>query len=208
MKKVILIIMFCVTVSSCASNGNLVYSNISNTQTSVTPIEASRKDTSLSISTGEEIEIEITESDNILLNNNIYGNFKVISLVTPDPQSLTIVIRSLCDCFGYNKYILVPNIRIFNANQDALDITLVERQVLTPDDSFPASILYRYNSKNIPSGKYKIVIWADNSNLNKNIAELQGSALMPIGGNVYIPIDSKYNITSYPLGKLILGIKN
>ena len=74
---------------------------------SATPIPVERGLTSL---------LKLTHSDRVVRIGATKSYFKVVSLFVDSPRTVRIQVTSMCDCFGFNKYIVVPIIEIFDRN--------------------------------------------------------------------------------------------
>lgn len=137
------------------------------------------------VETNKAINVSLSLTDSVLVyNDTVFSNYKSFSFKTKPGKSYTIKISSLCDCFGFKKYLFNPEIQILNDQN--------KKTELQPDSSFfdykygPLALNKEWKiSSSEPTVSF--LVFANNQNLSKDIHSLTATVYYP----VVIPLSVK-----------------
>lgn len=120
---VLVIILF--TTVSCGSkkiDSNKLYQQIKENQNEVlqTYSDAVNKTSIVSIALDNVLKDRITSADPIIKRTDYLANFKIYKFSALENKRYNIVVKSYCDCGGFTKQIMEPEITILNSEGEKL----------------------------------------------------------------------------------------
>ena len=194
-----------VCIVGCAPKGEARYKMISGDKSPLSINDAAKTNPGTSIDADKELEFEINEEDKVLVENNIYASYKLFSFNNIHKGKFQIEIGSLCDCLGINKYILIPKLFIIDSTVTIHALQPFQISYLESTWTLPARLRFWYET-NLEAGEFKILICADNSDVDQPVAQILPKGLIPLSGPGAVIMRKDVNFTSYPFGKMILKI--
>lgn len=100
------------------------------------------------------------------------------------PGRYQIEILSLCNCFGFNKFVFIPMIEIPNKKHS---ITLTESEVLNENWKYGWRIRKVWEVQTKLSGNLEIVLYSDNSGLDQKLEKSTSITPLVLGGLSGLP---------------------
>lgn len=170
-----------------------------------TPLEAYKylkenRNTSKQIPTtglklNENYKFELKTSDSVMTygeKEKIYTNYKGFNFDLEANKKYKITISSICDCFGFRKYIFIPLASVLDKNGT---ITKMNEQPDTFDYRHgPLSLNKIWIIDNVASGNYKLYLASNNNNLDQNLYKYFTTPV-PMMINVKSSAGGKFNIS-------------
>lgn len=192
-----LILLTSLAIVSCKTSPLVMYEEISNRNNSTT-INSIDLRTNTSIPLNTESKFKLKLKDSILIygiEDTLYSNYQKIKFNAESNKEYEISVFSFCDCFGFDKYMFVPKIKVFNSKGDELNTNLIINEVDYLYIAKPISYNKRWIINDNIEGEIIIVVYSDNSKLKKKVHNL----IIPLVG---IP----YKIQSTLVGKFIITV--
>lgn len=134
---------------------------------------------------------EIVKEDPVIDFGDYKSHYKLFNFKANKGETFRISIMSLCDCLGFRKFILVPNVYVADS-----DGNFIETKI-TKSTSSLSSVELILDGQAAYNGEYHLVIAANNSSPGQNVAAGQAMA------NGYIPTGIYVSNSSHPYGKVI-----
>lgn len=119
----------------------------------------------LSLQPEQVFKSEITPSDPKIQHNNIQSNYKVFLLQGSKHSQYTIELRSLCDCWGLDKFILYPVARILDRYGNIINDNPASISLSNPDWNYPVNIRMVWEGEFKESGPYYFLVSAYNNKI-------------------------------------------
>ncbi len=159
---------------------------------------------------GTKTIIELNFEDSILKNNEIISYYKIFKFSGIENQKISVSIKSLCGCGGYNKQIVYPLLYILDSTGHPINLSKINYEKKEPVFAKYPWHLYGVKSVNLPNtGDFFLFVAAN----NKSMEQVEGTARMVsaeivLGPNYHTkhPFFDALNIRRHPTGKLELEI--
>ena len=195
------------------------------TPVSINDIQAIKNSAALILQPEQPVKTEITSKDSKIEKNNVQSNYKIFELQGEAHSRYTIELRSLCDCFGLDKFILYPIARILDQNGHVIDNDPVDISLSDSDWNYPVNIRMVWEGKFEKSEKYYLLVSAYNDNVGANYLTFkefdflasQIQTLPPV--TAYLDLlnsvgdrsegirdPSEHPLWSFPVGKIIVTL--
>lgn len=113
----------------------------------------------------QPVKAEITPADPKIQHDRIQSNYKMFKFQGTKNSLYTIEIRSLCDCWGLDKFILYPVARLLDKNGNILNENPVGISLRNPDWNYPVNIRMVWEGEFDESGFYYLLVSAYNDNV-------------------------------------------
>ena len=138
------------------------------TPVSINDIQAIKNSVALILQPEQPVQTEITSNDSKIEKNNIQANYKIFEFQGEAHSRYTIELRSLCDCFGLDKFILYPIARILDQNGHVVNNDPIDISLSDSDWNYPVNILMVWEGEFEKSEKYYVLVSAYNDNVGAN----------------------------------------
>ena len=207
MKNFIIVILFIVALFSCAKKINPFegYQQIKY-QSGAVRIEELSNITQKAIPIGRFQQNSLTLEDSILIyNGDIYSNYKVFSFKALPSMTYTIKVNSQCDCGGFKKYILNPEIRIINERGD-----LIESKIDTSYFGINNSPMFLNKSWKVKPDEETncfVILYSANDVLGEDVVKTVANTVVLAGGT-FIPLVIPISIKSTLMGDFIILVQS
>ena len=198
--KLIFSMLILSIITSCASNPNKVYAQVDvsdnvvlhgSEQVVKSVVAIPLPKTSSSTFSLLPKSFKINEQDAIIDFDEFKGSYKLFEFGADRGDSFTIKLASMCDCFGFNKQILVPIAYVVNKRGVAVktDTTNIVNRL--------GFISFSLKGDAPENGKYYLVVAANNGKPGSK----SGVGEAKIDG--YKPTGIMLSNRSHPYGKII-----
>lgn len=124
---------------------------------------------------GQRTPLKLTHSDRVVRIGATRSYFKVVSLSVDSPRTVRIQVTSMCDCFGFNKYLVVPLIEMFDSNGQDVALPSPDVESEQADMSNPLRLVATWMFPVPAAGTYRILVAADNARAGSTVATASGS---------------------------------
>jgi hypothetical protein len=187
-KLIIVLILFSICGCSRKTTPFEAYKNLKENRIVSTRIPTSP----LSINENHEFELKI--SDSLMTfgeNEKIYTNYKGFNFDLKSNKKYKLTISSICDCFGFKKYMFIPLASILDQNG-----------MTTKTEELPDTFDYRHGPlslnktwiiNNTADGNYKLYVASNNTNLDQSLYKFLTSPVPTI--NIKSSIGGKFKIS-------------
>jgi hypothetical protein len=143
----------------------------------------------------ESHEFELKISDSVMTygeKEKIYTNYKVYNFDLKSNKKYRLTISSICDCFGFKKYIFIPLASILDQNGRTIKMEELP-------DSFdyrngPLSLNKTWIINNTADGNYKLYVASNNTNLDQSLYKFLTTPV-PMTINIKSSIGGKFKIS-------------
>lgn len=125
---------------------------------------------------------------------------KVYSLATSPGASHQFTLNSYCACFGFDKRVMVPIVKVYDENAQEIPLENVKYQPHKAAGITPFHLSLEASFTSRTSSSLRLMVIADNSTLDRNIANV---AIADQNGSRVMEL----NILSYPLGDFTLNVR-
>jgi len=140
-------------------------------------------------------KFDLKISDSLIIYGNdekIYANYKDFNIDLKSNKKYKIKISSLCDCFGFTKYMFIPLVSVLNQNGMTMKL---ESQPDTFDYSHgPLSLNKTWILENLTNNNSKIIVSSNNVNLGQDLYKFFTYPI-PMTINIKTSLVGKFNIT-------------
>lgn len=158
-----------------------------------TDAEALRLVESRRLEPGAAISTTIDLDDARLQKGDTIANYELFAFAAKEGTRYVVELRSLCDCFGIDKYVLYPDAYLLDTDGNVLEIT-PQVSFVAGGWSRPVHIRMRWTTIAPRSETVYLLVRADNQALGKHRYSFQSDT---IG---YDPI--AFPLWAYPTGKI------
>ena len=188
-----------IILSGCAANPNKLYQEI-DSSTSVIPhgsIDVITKQNTIELPTTihgvsfSRDTFHITHEDPIIDFGSYKSNYKLFSFSLSEGDHFQVSITSICDCFGFNKMILVPNAYVIDSSGNTIDTSLVNGGATL------STVGYILDGVATKNDNYYLVYAANNSKPGSSVAVEQAKM------SGYVPTGIYVSNSSNPYGKIM-----
>lgn len=155
---------------------------------------------------GTERRFRISGESGLVEENGLRGNFEIIEFKKDGQGPVRINVQSLCDCFGFNKYVMVPKIFLADATGALVNVESLRSYVASPTWSKPASVISGWYVANLNGGRYKLLVMADNSQIENKLTGPTDSSVSVVGRGVVVAESYTTVLTAHPFGEFDLWI--
>ena len=195
------------------------------TPVSINDMQAIENSAALILQPEQPVKTEITSNDSKIEKNNVQSNYKIFEFQGEADSRYKIELRSLCDCFGLDKFIMYPIARILDQNGHVVNNSPVDISLSDPDWNYPVNIRMVWEGEFEKSDKYYVLVSAYNDNVGENYlmfkefdllaSEIQKSSLatayldlLNSVGNRFEEIrdPSVHPLWSFPVGKIVVTL--
>ncbi len=158
------------------------------------------------IITNVEAKFELTLSDPVLKYDEFsYSNYKTFSFKADSLKEYTITVSSLCDCLGFNKYMFIPELIVFNENGEIIKTNL-DKTYIGGEKMRPISLIKQWKVNMSSNTNYNILLYSNNDYLQKKIFYTVSSS-PTFDRDVYVPFFFGM-VKSSLIGKFYIEIEN
>ena len=191
MKKQHLIFLLGITLFSCSPKMTplIGYNAINNRDDDKSIFEKIAKDSTKVnrlININSNFLASLTIYDPIITYNNspiLLSNYKLFHFHKTTSKGYTITLTSMCDCFGFHKYMFIPNIIVFNKNGNIIKSEEISNRFDYPKMSDPLSNIKTWKIDNNVEGDISVLVYSNNSKLDSKIFRF---IMIPLPISVYI----------------------
>lgn len=210
MLKTLSLIFCLVFLAGCASSAPKKYEQMYSTnakERAIQLVDIKSLKNSQELKLGKVHHSSINEHDNIVALDSYYSNYKMFQVNINDASSFEINIRSWCDCLGFTKSVLVPEIYLLNAKNQSVDIKLLSNTLLGAiQGEKPASLSKKWKALVNSSGVYTLVVYSNNGNIGQKVGALSGTEVISYGPAAGSQLNISSSLTSYPVGEFDLSV--
>lgn len=189
-KLIIILVLF--TLFGCSKKITPLeaYKNLKENRTVSTRIPTSP------LSINENHKSELKSSDSVMTfgenEKKIYTNYKGFNFDLESNKKYKLTISSICDCFGFRKYIFIPLASILDHN--GMTIKMEELPDSFDYQQGPISLNKTWIIDNVENGNYKLYIASNNMNLDQSLYKFL-TYPVPLTINVKTSTGGKFNIS-------------
>ncbi|WJS96180.1 hypothetical protein NYQ10_06905 [Flavobacterium johnsoniae] len=187
--KFILVLLFIICGCSKKTTPLEAYKELKEKRTLSTHIPTSP----LSINENHKFELKI--SDSVMTfgeKEKIYTNYKGFNFNLESNKKYKLTVSSICDCFGFKKYIFIPLVSILDSS--GTTIKMEELPDTFDYKNGPLSLNKTWIINNFTSGNYKLYLASNNMILNESLYKFLTSPI-PMTINIKTSIGGKFNIS-------------
>lgn len=191
-KVIIFLAIFIICGCSRKTNPIEAYRNLKENRTLSTHIPTEP----LSLNENHKLELKVSDSVMTYGENEkkTYTNYKGYNFTLESNKKYKLTISSICDCFGFKKYMFIPLASILDQN----GMTIKTEEL---SDTFdyrygPLSLNKTWIIENTMNGNYKLYLASNNKNLNESIYKFFTN-----------PVPMTINIKSTTVGKFTIRIE-
>ncbi len=151
------------------------------------------KDTAFTkLSSVEATESNLTMEDSVVAYSGdqlLLSNYKLFKFKSKNsnPKQYSIKIYSMCDCWGFKKFIFVPQISVMDKAGKTIEKKEVESKFLYPEVDSRMSLQKTWVTESTTEQNISIVVYSDNSQLNTDVFKF---VMLP----VFLPINIKTSL--------------
>ncbi|NJB81903.1 lipoprotein [Wenyingzhuangia aestuarii] len=199
MKKSLSYLVLIVLLSACAKKINPVtaYSEltVSAVQKEKLPI--------VELALDKPLKAELKLEDNVMANDSILSYYHEYTYTPNETKNYTVEIFSLCNCFGFKKYIFNPTIKVVDKNHQEI------KQVLETQSydyqKGPISLNKKWRFTGVKNQPITIVVFSDNYALEKPIHQFKATSTSFASGMI-IPIVAPIKLKATLVGKYYIEL--
>lgn len=145
----------------------IVYESV---KTSGSPIaendqQAINNATALQLVPGERLKTELTADDPRYQGQYSLANYKLFRFSAPEVSEYRIELRTLCNCFGLDKFIVYPVARVIDSKGTTINDEWSYVGLQNPDWSYPVNILAVWEGSVDAAGDYYFLVHAYNDQI-------------------------------------------
>jgi hypothetical protein len=165
------VVFLAISLTACAtSSSRNPYKQYKAVQESATQVafndaQAITNAVAVNLHPEQPIKAEITPADPKIQHDSIQSNYKIFKFQGIKHSLYTIEIRSLCDCWGLDKFILYPVARVLDKHGNILNENPVNISLSNPDWNYPVNIRMVWEGEFDESGFYYLLVSAYNDNI-------------------------------------------
>jgi hypothetical protein len=193
-------------ISACAARPDAAYSDIATRAATVSVEQALQGNPNATTPLAKDHDFRITRDSAVLADGEVRAGYELIGIELASAQALRITTRSFCECLGTRAYVMVPKVRAIDGSGTAVPLESGDIQWRSPDWTHPASVMRGWRSAVLPAGRYKILLYADNTRPGKLLAQ-QSQVNVLIAPPVVVPMKTTAGAISYPYGKASVRIE-
>ena len=119
----------------------------------------------LKLPPGQRVKAEITPDDPKIQHKSTQSNYKVFALQGKKGSRYTVELRSLCNCWGLDKFILYPVARILDEAGNIINNNPVNISLREPDWNYPVNIHMLWEGMFDEDGLYYFLVSSYNDNI-------------------------------------------
>lgn len=194
-------------LAGCAANPSTAYSIIAERKDVYELSDAAKgsKNTK-KIVLGVEYKMGLSSENEVLIDGSRRSSFQRVEFSITQERDIEITVNSLCDCFGGNRFIISPQVRLSDSSGREIDLQYVSRSVQGPGLIGVAKIVGKWAAESVKPGNYSLLIFADNRNISLSASSFRDTALVSTGGAI-VPVISTGNLIYYPYGSFTLQVE-
>ena len=194
-------------LTGCVQNPTKTYSELQQSTRVLSLRQAlSRGGSQPEIRRGTEQRFRISGESGLVEEGGVRGNFEIIEFKKDDQGPVRITVQSLCDCFGFNKYVMVPKIYLADATGALVYVEPQRSYVASPTWGKPASVISSWYAANLSVGKYKLLVMADNSQIENKLTGPTNTSVSVVGRGTVVAETYTTVLTAHPFGEFDLRI--
>lgn len=156
------------------------------------------------INPNNDYKFNLNLNDSILVyKDTIYSNYKTFSIKTSKEKNYSISIYSICDCWGFKKYMFNPEVLVSNSLGEKLDLKL--NLVKFGYDKGPLSLNKKYTLTSSTDRIIYLTVFSNNETLQKDLYKfiVAGAAFSK---SVFVPIVVPVGVKSSLIGDFFIRI--
>ncbi len=156
------------------------------------------------ISLNVDYEFKLNLSDSILVyKDTIYSNYKTFSFKINRGKTYAISVFSLCDCWGFKKYMFNPEAIVSNDFGEKLD--LKQTSVKFGYDKGPLSLDKKWTLTSKTDGNIYLSVFSNNESLQKDLYNFIATGVA-YSGTVFIPLVIPVSVKSSLIGEFVIRV--
>jgi hypothetical protein len=173
--------LVCLVIVSCKALPETNYKKLlKNRAKSKTIYEILKSDNYISLPLNIEHTNSLRLTDSIILmRDSALSNYKMFKSHGVTGKKYKLTLYSLCDCFGFRKYIFNSLIAIIDTDGKPVEPKLIKKEVRMPDQysSLPLHVDFEWEYSIPKSGDYWILVFSKYTNIQAS--DSQTKALIP-----------------------------
>ncbi|HUO96194.1 MAG TPA: hypothetical protein VMT92_08170 [Steroidobacteraceae bacterium] len=193
-------------IASCAARPDVAYSDIATRTAAVSVEEALQGNPNATTALAKDHDFRITRDSAVLADGEVRAGYELVGIELAHAQALSITTRSFCECLGARAYVMVPKVRAIDGSGTEVPLEPGDIRWRSPDWTHPASVMRGWRSAVLPAGRYRILLYADNTRPGKLLAQ-QSQVNVLIAAPVVVPMKTTAGAISYPYGKASVRIE-
>jgi hypothetical protein len=194
-------------VASCAARPDDAYSEIASRVPSVSVEQALQGAPAETVALAKDHDFHITRDSAMLADGDVRAGYELISVDLAQPQALSITTRSFCECLASRAYVMVPNVRVADPSGTAVPVEAGAVLWRRPDWTNPASVMRGWRSGVLPAGRYKILLYADNTRPGKLLAQSSTVHVAVMPPVAFPVMKTVTGAMAYPYGKASVRVE-
>ena len=199
MKKTLTYLILILVISSCSRKINPI------TAYSELKVSEVKKDNLIltELELDNPIKAELKLEDNVMSNDSVLSYYHEYRYIPNETKNYSVEVFSLCNCFGFKKYIFNPNIKILDKNN--IEIKNNIETISYDYQKGPMSLNKKWTFKALKNEPVTIIIYSDNNKLGEPIHKFEASTTSLAGGMI-IPVVAPITLKSTLVGKYYIEL--
>ncbi|MDO6737462.1 hypothetical protein [Wenyingzhuangia sp. 2_MG-2023] len=199
MKKTLSYLIIILVISSCSRkiNPTTAYSELK--------VNEVKKDNLIltELELNNPIKAELKIEDNVMSNDSVLSYYHEYKYTPNKTKNYSVEIFSLCNCFGFKKYIFNPNIKILDKNNNEIKNKI---ETISYDyQKGPISFNKKWTFESVKNEPLTIIIYSENNKLGEPIHKFEAYTTSFAAGMI-IPIVAPITIKSSLVGKYYIEL--
>lgn len=161
--------------------------------------------TNVTLVTAKDYSADLKLNDSVLVySDSLFSNYKTYMFNAIKSKSYKITVSSLCDCFGFKKYMFNPEIYVMNSF--GIPVELSQQPFHFGYEKGPLTLTKQWTF-NLKAGEnYYFTLFSNNKRLQTDIYKFIAGSVSATGG-VIVPVVVPINVKSSLVGNYVIKIE-